>query len=115
MESGPKTNLVRRESNVVESTLVRRNFTCLETKLVLPTFLADSQIRILYYQQSDFAVTDHVLFDTPLDVGLQCPLLAQRYHPSTHNRKTGKQLLITSFFTPISTPITAHTNCIPKQ
>ena len=83
----------------------------------------DSQIRNLYEQQLDFAVTNHIIFDTPLDVIRQCPLrsknrwirFAQRYHPSTHNRKTGKQLLITSFFTPIRHPITAHTNRTPKQ
>jgi len=83
----------------------------------------DSQIRHLYEQQSDFAVTDHILFDTPLDVRLQCPLrtkkhwirLAQRYHPSTHDRKTGKQLQITSFFPSLSNPITARTNRIPKR
>ena len=84
----------------------------------------DSQIRHLYEQQSDFAVTKRPhSFDTPLDVRLQCPLrtkkhwirLAQRYHPSTHDRKTGKQLQITSFFPSLSNPITARTNRIPKR
>jgi hypothetical protein len=72
----------------------------------------DSKIRHLYEQQHDFAVTDHTLFDTPLEVRLTSPLrskkhwirLAQRYHPSTHDRKTGKQLLISSFFTPCHPP-----------
>ena len=72
----------------------------------------DSKIRHLYEQQHDFAVTDHTLFDTPLEVRLTIPLrskkhwirLAQRYHPSTHDRKTGKQLLISSFFTPCHPP-----------
>ena len=69
----------------------------------------NSQIRHLYEQQHDFAVTDHILFDTPLEVRLKRPLrskkhwirLAQRYHPSTHDRKTGQQLLISNFFTPL--------------
>jgi hypothetical protein len=69
----------------------------------------NSQIRHLYEQQHDFAVTDHILFDTPLEVRLKRPLrskkhwirLAQRYHPSTHDRKTGQQLLISNFFAPL--------------
>jgi hypothetical protein len=60
----------------------------------------NSHICSLYDQQQDFAVLDQVIFDTPLDVLLQRPLrskkhwirLAQRYHPSTHDRKTGNPL-----------------------
>jgi hypothetical protein len=59
----------------------------------------DAQIQNLYAQQHDFAVSDHILFDTSLEVRLQCPLgskkhwirLAKRYHASTHDRKTGRQ------------------------
>ena len=78
----------------------------------------NSHIRSLYDQQQDFAVLDQVIFDTPLDVLLQRPLrskkhwirLAQRYHPSTHDRKTGNQLLITSFFPPLTAPIIPRNN-----
>jgi hypothetical protein len=67
----------------------------------------DAQIRNLYAQQHDFAVSDHTLFDTSLEARLQCPLrskkhwirLAKRYHASTHDRKTGRQPLISSYFT----------------
>jgi hypothetical protein len=50
---------------------------------------------------------DQVIFDTPLDIMLERPLcskkhwigLAQQYHPSTYDRKTGKlHLIVTSFF-----------------
>jgi len=66
----------------------------------------NAQIRSLYEQQHDFAALDQVIFDTPLEVMLTRPIrskkhwvcLAQRYHPSTYDRKTGKQNLITSFF-----------------
>jgi hypothetical protein len=59
-----------------------------------------------YEQKQDFAVLDQVIFDTPLEVMITRPLrskkhwvcLAQKYHPSTYDRKTGKQYLITSFF-----------------
>ena len=78
----------------------------------------NSHICSLYDQQQDFAVLDQVIFDTPLDVLLQRPLrskkhwirLAQRYHPSTHDRKTGNQLLITSFFPPLTAPIIPRNN-----
>jgi hypothetical protein len=67
----------------------------------------DAQIRNLYAQKHDFAVSDHILFDTSLEVRLQCPLrskkhwirLAKRYHETTHDRKTGRQPLISSYFT----------------
>ena len=70
----------------------------------------NSKIRSLYDQQHDFAVLDQVIFDTPLEVRLDRPLrskkhwirLAQRYHPSTYSRKTGKQHLITTFFPRLS-------------
>ena len=66
----------------------------------------NAQIRSLYEQQHDFAALDQVIFDTPLEVMLTRPIrskkhwvcLAQRYHPLTYDRKTGKQNLITSFF-----------------
>ena len=83
----------------------------------------NSLIRSLYDQQQDFAVLDQVIFDTPLEVLLHRPIrskkhwirLAQRYHPSTYDRKTGNQLLITRFFPTVPTPRKSIPNSIPKR
>ena len=89
----------------------------------------NSQIRSFYEQKQDFAVLDQVIFDTPLEVMITRPLrskkhwvcLAQRYHPSTYDRKTGKQYLITSFFPMLTSKHKAkkqtrnHTRKQPKR
>jgi hypothetical protein len=79
----------------------------------------ESSRRVPSILKSAFSVLDHVIFDTPLEVMLERPLrskkhwirLAQRYHPSTNSQKTGKQHLITTFFTrlvKIQKPRTTH-------
>jgi hypothetical protein len=83
----------------------------------------NSQIQSLDNQQQDFAVLDQVIFDTPLEAMLQRPLrskkhwicLAKQYHPSTHDRKTGNQLLITGFFPKAADIRQPRPNCLHKR
>jgi hypothetical protein len=67
----------------------------------------DAAIRRKYELQDSFAVSDQVLFDMPLQVRLKTSarskqhwlVLVARYHNTTSARKSGKQPLLTKFFT----------------
>ncbi len=66
----------------------------------------DERIRTLYSIQEDFAVSDQVLFDMPLQQRLSTSIQSKkhwltfgRYKQTTAKRKVGNQPLLTRFFT----------------
>jgi hypothetical protein len=67
----------------------------------------DERVRTIYSIQEDFAVSDQVLFDMPLQLRLSTSIqskkhwltLVGRYKQTTATRKVGNQPLITRFFT----------------
>ena len=81
----------------------------------------DQRIRHHYSQQAEYAVSDHVIFDLPLQLRLKQTLrskkhwlvLAGRYHPTTRQRKMGTQPLLQTYFAP--KPKNATSSCTRRH
>jgi hypothetical protein len=66
----------------------------------------DARITYMYSQKGEFAVTDHSLFGQTLEQRLSASIrtktnwlvLVARYHPTTRNRKSGNQELMTKYY-----------------
>lgn len=81
-----------------------------ESAKIIRESTVDQRICDRYAEQMEYATSDQVLFDLPLEHRLLRPLrtkkhwlvLAARYHPTTRTRREGTQRGLTQFFTKLS-------------